>query len=174
MCEPVTIALAVAAVGATVAQQQQASDAANDYEELVYGQRKAQAFETFAALREREYQERAKAAQDIRQVTARARQAGAAARLQATESGTGGASVRALYSQFERSELMGVGVAEANLAATSQQLRREARAAGMLQGPAKSFGPLDTGWGITSTVLSAGTAAFGAHQQAQAAKPPTA
>ncbi len=174
MCEPVSIAIAVATVAATIAQQQQAANAENDYEELVYGQRKAQAFETFAALREREYQEREKASQDIRRVTSQARQAASAAKLQAIEGGTGGASVDALYAQFERGELMGIGQVQSNLAATSGQLRREARAAGMIQGPRTVFGPLDTPIGIASSVLQAGNAAYGAHQTASAAKAPPA
>lgn len=166
ICDPVTIgvSLAVLASTASIVQQQQAADTENDYQELVYGQRKSAAFETFVALQERELQERAKASQDIRRVTSQARQAGAAAKLQAIESSTGGQSVDLLYAQFERAELTNVGLVEANLAATSQQLKNEARAAGRLQGPGMSLGPLDTPAGVAASGLGVLSSGFGAYQ----------
>lgn len=171
MCDPVTLTvIAASAAAASIAQQQQQAHAANDYEKLLYGQRKEAAFETFAALREREFQEREKAAHDIRAVTAQARQAAGAAKLQALESGTGGASVSMLLEQFERAQLSNVGVVQSNLAATSRQLHNEAVAAGHLQGPAKTIGPLDTPLGIITSGLQVAGAGAGAYASA---KPPT-
>lgn len=172
MCDPVTIGvtLAVVASAAGTIQQQQAASTENKYQELVYDQRHAAALETFAALRQREFQEREKAAQDIRQVTAQARQAQGAAKLQALESGTGGGSVNTLLAQFERSQLMGVGAVQSNLSATSQQLHQEAVAAGRLQNPQKVFGPLDSPIGILSSGLTVASAGFNAHQSGKAAQ----
>lgn len=173
MCDPVTIGvtLAVASSAATIAQQQGASRAQNEYEELAYKQRKAAAAEDVFQLRQREIQEQAKAAQEIRRVTSQARQAGAAAKLQALETGTGGQSVTALLDTFERGELANVGVVKSNLAAVQQQIRAQELAAGRITGPAKSFGPLDSGIGIAASTLQVGSSAFNAYQ---ATKPPTA
>lgn len=171
MCDPVTIGvtLAVVSSAATIAQQQQAANAENDYQKLVYGQKKAQVFEQWQALREREYQERTKAAGDIQRLTSQARMATSAAKLQALESGTGGQSVSALLAQFERNQLTNVGVVESNLKATTQQIRREERAAGYIMGPAQAFGPLDSGLGIAASGLQVASSGFNAYQ---ATKPP--
>jgi len=130
----------------------------------VYGQEHAHAFETFAALREREYQERAKAAQDIRAVSAQARAAQGAAKLQALEAGTGGPSVSLLMDQFERSRLMSVGIVQGNLEGVSQQLKNQAREATFIMRPQRSIGPLDSSLGLLASGLAVGSAGLGAHQ----------
>lgn len=171
MCDPLTIT-AIAAVGATVAQQQQASHAANKYEDLLYGQRKDQALAQFAQLREREFQERERAAQDIASITRQARQAQSAAKLQALESGVGGASVAALMNEFERGQLASIGTVRGNLAATSAQLHEEARAAGYVQKAPRQFGPLDTGFGIAAVGLQATGAGLNAYAAGHPTPPP--
>ena len=161
--------LAATATGLTIAQQQGAASAQNDYEQLAYKQRKAAAAEDVFQLRQREIQEQAKAAQDIRRVTSQARQAGAVAKLQALETGTGGQSVTALLDQFERGELANVGIVKSNLGAVQQQIRAQERAAGRIQGPSTAFGPLDSPLGIAASALSVGSAGYSAYS---AAKPP--
>lgn len=172
MCDPVTItALAVASAGATIAQQQHAANEQNRYQKFVYGERKEAALETFNQLREREFQERAKAAQDIRRVTSQARMAQAQAKVSALEGGAAGGSVNALLAQFERGELANVGIVENNLATTSRQLHQQAVAAGHIEGPQKAFGPLDSGIGIAAAGLQLASAGIGAYQSTQPPKP---
>jgi len=173
LCEPVSISLAIAAVAASTAQQQQASKVQNKYEKIAYGQRKEAAIEDFAQLRERTFQERAKAAQEIQRVTAQARSAAASARLNAIESGTGGHSVNTLLADFERGELANVGVVQSNLADTEHRIQAEAVARGRIPGPQKVLGPLDTPLGILSAGLGAASAGYSAHQSYQASLPPT-
>jgi hypothetical protein len=171
VCEPVTLGiLAATAAAAGVAQQQNASNVANEYEKIAYGQRKDNALATFGALRQRELQEREKAAQDIRAVTSQARASQNAARLQALESGTGGQSVDALLSNFERGELANVSIVRTNLANTATQLQNEAYAAGRIQGKQKHLGPLDSGIGIAASTLNVASAGIGTYA---ASKPPT-
>ena len=165
ICDPISIGVIVslAATGASIDLQQQQSEAANEYEEAVYKQSRANAFETFAALQQRELQERASAAQDIRAVTSQARQAASAARLQAIESGASGPSIQALYSVFERRELENVENVRLNLSATQLALRERARAAGYVRGPAIQQGPLDTPLGATVAGLQVASAGLGTY-----------
>jgi hypothetical protein len=165
VCDIATIAatLAITAAVANTVQQQQSANAENKYQELVYDQRHSAAIEEFAALQQRELQERSKAAQDIRQVTAQARQAQGAAKLQALESGTGGQSLNILLAQFERSQLTNVGIVQSNLADVSGQLHQQAVAAGHIEAPQKAFGPLNSPLGTLSAGLNAGAAGFNAY-----------
>lgn len=156
MCDPVSIAATLAV--AQGVQEQKAVDAENEYQDLLYKQKVGAALDTFAALRDRELEERARAGSEIQQITARARQAAGAARLQALESGTGGASVRLLLRDFERSELESVTTVRANLAATARQLRREAVAAGYVSRPPKQFGPFDSPAGLFNLGIQAASA----------------
>lgn len=165
--------LQAAGAAADILFQQQQADVSNEYEQLLYGQRKEAAIETFAALREREAQERAQASQEVRQVTALARQATSAAKLQALESGTGGQSVGLLLDQFERTQLQNIQNIRSNLAATTQQIRRQERAAGRIQGPAQAFGPLDTPLGIVSSGLQVGTSFLSGSSAAKGVAAPT-
>ena len=148
MCEPNTIAFTLG-----VMQRQQASEAENRYEMLAYGQRKEAAFQAFAALRDRELQERQKAAQDIRQIREQAQAAQGAARLSALEAGVRGASVEHLLRSFEGGELTSVGIANTNLADTAKQLREQAKAAANIQAPRRTEGPLDSPMGLASSAL---------------------
>lgn len=173
MCDPVTLTvIAVAGTAASILQNQQQAQAANEYEEALYGQRKEAAVETFAALRERELQERAKASQDVQQVTTLARQASSAAKLQALESGTAGVSVGLLLDQFERQQLSNISVIRSNLGATTRQIRAQERAAGRLQGPATTLGPLDTPLGIVTSGLQVAGAGLQAHQLGKGTQAP--
>ncbi len=164
MCDPVTMTvLAVTATAAGVAQDQQAANTANKYEKVAYGQRKDAALQTQQQLREREFQERAKAAQDIRAVTTQARAAAATARLSAAESGTGGASVDALLADFRRGELVNRGLGGDNLAALAAQIRAEQTAAGRIEAKRKHQGPLDSTLGIVASGLQVAGAGMTAY-----------
>jgi hypothetical protein len=150
--------VAAATATAGILQQQQQANISNDYEKALYGERKEEAIATFAALRERDLQERERAAQSIQAVVKQARQAQAAAKLQALEGGAGGQSVNTLLAQFERMELANVGVVGRNLEFMQQQIQREAVAAGRIQGPNRTFGPLDTPLGIVVSGLNVAAA----------------
>jgi len=174
MCDPGTL-LVVAAAAATAVQQQQASNYENDYQKMVYGETQVQAnsaaLSQYAQLRQREYQEGAKAAEDIRSVTSQARAARAASTLQAAETGTAGGSVDALLRDFHRNELMSKGVVVSNLQATRLQIRAEERGVAaerqqriLSAMPRPSQGPLDSTIGILATGLSLASTGFSAHQ----------
>lgn len=153
MCGPAAI-LAVGVV-ANAYQQQQQANREQRYENLVYGQNKANALDSIAGLQEREHQERAAAAADIQSLTRRARQASSAAQLQSLEAGVGGRTVQVLLNQFEADRLAGIGATERNLEFTSRQLQAEARGAARIPLPRQHRGPFDSAFGIASTALSA-------------------
>lgn len=167
MCSP-----AAAVVGAGVAldaiQDQQQADAANDYEGLLYGQRKAQALDDIAQLNAREQQEREAAAADIQRVTRQARMSAGAAKLQALESGVRGRSVDLLLQIFEADRLEAVGAVERNLEFGAQQLAAQRRSAARVTPPRKHRGPFDSPLGIASVLLGGTGAVLGAMPEPKA------
>jgi len=164
MCGPLAIA-GIAAGGQLLNAYQQQEQARQEqrYENLVYGQNKANALDSIAGLQEREHQEREAAAADIQSLTRRARQASSAARLQGLEAGVGGRTVQVLLNQFEADRLAGIGATERNLEFTSRQLQAEARAAARIPLPRQHRGPFDSPLGIATTLLGAGSAGASAY-----------
>lgn len=147
-------------------QAQQEAERQQEYNNLVYEQTAhaatAAALEEFTALRQRSYEERAKTAQEIRQITSESRAAAGQARLQAMESGTGGRSLDLLLADFERSELQNADIAQQNLQFTEQQLQRQVREAIARRNDRIAaarrpdvYGPYNSNLGIAGTFLPA-------------------
>lgn len=116
-------ALSTAGTLYSTSQQQSNADAQAKYQEQVYKANadiaNRAAIQNYAALNQREIEQRAAAAQAIGQVSAQAKQAAGTARVAAGEAGVGGVSVDALLGDFERQQL----------AYTSSTLRNEKFAA---------------------------------------------
>jgi phage terminase large subunit GpA-like protein len=170
MCDASLIAVGIAVLGAavgTIQQQQQASQE-KAYQEDVQKAKQAAALDAYAQLKIREHQEREAAAADIARLTAQARAASGAARLQAVESGTLGGSVEALLADFARQELTGLHSIRSNLEKTTAQLHSQQEAALKVDQPYLLLGPLDT----TAGKVAAGVNVLGAGFQAyQGSKP---
>lgn len=171
MCDPISL-MAVGSAVLTAAQQQQAVDAQNEYQQLIYDQNlklaNEAAIEEFGALHERELQTRARLGHDIRAIASQARQARAAATLSAVESGASGKSVDLLLASFSRQEAGYQEIALQNQAFLESQLRAERQAvSARRQGRAVSalpflqLGPFDSPLGIASVGLNAAAAGFG-------------
>ena len=173
MCDPIT-AIAVAGTAASIAQQQgQASDQ-RAYDR--YMQREgtksahAAAIAEFQTLQTRENEERAAHAQAVSDITRQVRAAQASATTAIGETGQGGRTAEILIADFERHEGEALQASRGNLAATQDQLRREALAVRarereriMSLVPPPRSGPLDSPIGIVASGLGIASAGANAY-----------